>query len=373
MENLDATNFTAQQAVEMISTLRNELRHQSARMEAMNVELQHLRSNNTPHTTTLSPSDPSSDQALQGLSLFKSFKEVYNLEKGQFETFFLGLVGVLESSAAGTPKNRFFWIYGRFGPKCKPTLAAYAQEYLEKPTYSEAAFLNYLENTYANKQLRQQAIFDLRSLQQRPNQPFLSFYPVFERTLTTAGGSSFPDQVKKDYLYNSLSKELQRLLVTVELPANWEGYVQKVQEKATLFESLKRQNSHTSFPSSFPPSPSSLPPSQGYGEPMDLSNVFTFSKELQEENKKLKGKRAVWVSKEVLEERKKNRLCFRCGRKGCTARACPLLPARSPTSQPFSQPYTLKRQKKPVQVQFVEPEEEEDLSPSDSDSESGKD
>ena len=72
-------------------------------MEAVTAELQRLQA-----TPASSSSPKTQDPNLQSYSLFKTFKEIYNLEKGQFETFFLGLKGVLESSTEGTLKTRFF-------------------------------------------------------------------------------------------------------------------------------------------------------------------------------------------------------------------------------------------------------------------------
>src|SRR5205807_10484519 len=93
-------------------------------------------------------------------------------------------------------------------------------------------------------------------------------------------------------------------------------------------------------------------PNQDYRDLIDLSSMFTFSKELQEENKKLKGKRAIWVTKDVLEQRRRNRQCYRCGRRGCNSRFCPLLPPIPPQTSSQSRPFQTK--KKTLQVQFVE-------------------
>ncbi len=42
-------------------------------------------------------------------------------------------------------------------------------------------------------------------------------------------------------------------------------------------------------------------------------------------------KRAKWVSKEEIEERRRNRRCFRCGKEGHRIDQCSLLPAQKPT------------------------------------------
>jgi hypothetical protein len=50
------------------------------------------------------------------------------------------------------------------------------------------------------------------------------------------------------------------------------------------------------------------------------------------EDRALLGKRALWVSKEVLTKRREEGRCLRCGRDGCLLRRCPLKPALPPSA-----------------------------------------
>ena len=58
---------------------------------------------------------------------------------------------------------------------------------------------------------------------------------------------------------------------------------------------------------------------------------------IQEENRALKGKRAKWVNKEELAQRRAEKRYLRCGRKGYNIRKCPLSPAVPPATQAATQ------------------------------------
>ena len=57
------------------------------------------------------------------------------------------------------------------------------------------------------------------------------------------------------------------------------------------------------------------------------------SRAVQQQNERLQGKRAKWVSQEEWRARRKESRCLRCGRTGCQIAECPLLPPKRPSAQ----------------------------------------
>ncbi|PHH53895.1 hypothetical protein CFIMG_008092RA00001 [Ceratocystis fimbriata CBS 114723] len=74
------------------------------------------------------------------------------------------------------------------------------------------------------------------------------------------------------------------------------------------------------------------------GDRMDWTQTYTVH------NSKGQHRRAVWVSDEVLAQRRQDRLCFRCGASGHAVSSCPYAPPvrpsenKAPVSRVTAQP-----------------------------------
>lgn len=168
---------------------------------------------------------------------------------------------------------------------------------------------------------------------------FATFLPKFERTLTEAGGNEWADQAKVNTLKRTLNMELRRSLVYVPVhPTGYNDFVQMLQTLASRLDALRTRTPTTPAPPTadvmdWEPSTNKA---QTSGQPQTAVNKVQAPANGQNEQK-----RAQWVSKDVLEKRKSNNLCLRCGKRGHFIDSCRLLPARPP--QPAQQDQTKTR------------------------------
>lgn len=98
-------------------------------------------------------------------------------------------------------------------------------------------FMAYLDSIYKDRTLQARAARDLRRMHQPDKASLATFIPKFEQTLVEAGGATWPDGAKITFLEGALNSELQRSLITVDLPVDdYPGWVRRVQEVASRLE-----------------------------------------------------------------------------------------------------------------------------------------
>jgi hypothetical protein len=62
-------------------------------------------------------------------------------------------------------------------------------------------------------------------MKQKDNESFAIFFlPKFEKKLADSGGVLWPDQIKINYLEGALNKEFSTLLISIEMPTDYNGY-----------------------------------------------------------------------------------------------------------------------------------------------------
>ncbi|KAK2728507.1 pol-like protein [Colletotrichum kahawae] len=79
--------------------------------------------------------------------------------------------------------------------------------------YNPQEFLSYLDRTYKDSNVYDQAASTLRTLRQREDQALASFLPRFERILAEAGGADWPSRAKITLLEGALSVKLRKALI----------------------------------------------------------------------------------------------------------------------------------------------------------------
>lgn len=142
---------------------------------------------------------------------------------------------------------------------------------------------------------------------QQKNRTFAVYFAEFERTLLAADGVMWPARVKRLFLESGFSKELRTALIPVEKPENFDDYVAVVRRVA-----MDLERGH----------------SKGYGVADATSYDTGMDWETAPEVRvaSASGTHAKRVSKDVLEARKKNGACLRCGNTGHRIRECTYLP-----------------------------------------------
>ncbi|XP_044717391.1 reverse transcriptase (RNA-dependent DNA polymerase) domain-containing protein [Hirsutella rhossiliensis] len=75
-------------------------------------------------------------------------------------------------------------------------------------------FLDYLNRRYGDPNAKARALDRLRSLKQKPDESFASFFPKFEKELADSGGGEWADVVQINYLEGAINNRLKSSLVS---------------------------------------------------------------------------------------------------------------------------------------------------------------
>jgi hypothetical protein len=232
----------------------------------------------------------------------------------------------VDGAAIGDLKEQFAYIQTRLGGTPAKTVLAFVQAARANGTNTPDNFLAYLENVYGDANLAERANNKLNSMTQG-REAFATFLPKFERTLAEAGGSEWADQVKINTLKRMLNQELRKSLVYIpDHPEVYNDFVRTLQTLASRLAALHPKGTAATTTSTTTNDAMEWEPSVNKAQTSDGPSVG----KAQTSSGSNEQKRAKWVSKDVLEERRAANKCLRCGGSGHFVSSCKLLPARPP-------------------------------------------
>lgn len=267
---------------------------------------------------------PTNKRKLPDLAAFDGTKNSYRPWKAQ-------AYAKLAIDLRNEPDDvRFWYIYSRLSGKAAaqvtPWISAAIQDQRPITVEDTNGLIKQLDLAYDDPQSMERAMQRLNTLRQG-NRPFAKYLALFEKTLLECGGLAWEDAVKKTFLSRGISEELARALVPIQTPASYAAHVSLLHTISHNIESLHaRQRDNNRMTTSAP----SADPEGGMDwEPTEQSLAKT-----------VHHQRAAWVPREVIEQRRRAKQCFRCGDGRHSIQDCTLLPARHPTSyQHQANPY----------------------------------
>ena len=246
----------------------------------------------------------------------------------------------IDSPALGDPTAQFLYIYSRLEGNALKNVTTYVKQNRENGDPS--AFLDYLHTLYGDANSAFRAANRLHKLKQGEKQPFARFLPLLEKELADAGALEWPDEAKKPILISSLNQQMSAALVNRGIPGTFMGIIHRLHEISTDMDiiNLQTNNRPSKQPVfSFPKAKHNEP----IYEPMDWTsstNVNAFNSRgppnpdgfasTRPEDQNLVGKRAKWVTPDILAKRREENRCLRCGRDNCRVATCPLKMAKRP-------------------------------------------
>jgi hypothetical protein len=145
---------------------------------------------------------------------------------------------------------------------------------------------------------------------------FAVYYADFERSLIAADGVTWPDRVKRLFLESGFSRELRAALIPVKKPEKFEDYINVVRRVALDLERSKGQATGYGFSSSGSKSTTTGSMDWEAAPEVRLATLGV-------ESSSVRAKR---VSRDVLDARKAQGLCLRCGNRGHRVADCEYLP-----------------------------------------------
>src|SRR6266516_7490857 len=211
----------------------------------------------------------------------------------------------IEGHLIGDQTAQFYYVHSRLRDKALQMASPYVDQCVSLSSYDSSDLIRYLSTIYDDPNRAERALRDLNTLKQSQNATFARFLPVFEKALSEAGCLQWPDNIKINHLYNTLSSDLKKVLVTISLPSKYPDYIRKIQEIAARFESLEKPHSNSSSRKSQEPAATK--------DSIDWEPLTTQNAALKKANEALKGKQAKWVSQDKLQKRRKEKRCFRYG------------------------------------------------------------
>ena len=303
-------------AQQMAQTFNARMTQIAQRIDAIDQRTQAQPIAPPPSAAPAAPQPPSEPKrpkpSLPELSYFTG-------KRSEWESWKDATIGKLRADGAsiGGPKEQFAYIRACVSGTAAKTILAFVQAARRSGTDTPESLLTYMENVYGDTNAEERANNKLNSMTQG-REAFATFLPKFERTLAEAGGNEWTDQVKINTLKRMLNQELRKSLVYIpDHPAAYNDFVRTLQTLASRLAALNPRGPVAATTST-----------TTNGNAMEWESSVNKVRPSTDGNSE--QKRAQWVSKDVLEERRAANKCLRCGGDGHFVSSCKLLPARSP-------------------------------------------
>jgi hypothetical protein len=223
----------------------------------------------------------------------------------------------LTTDKAHEPESvRFWYIHSRLRGDALTQVEPWVKAVHQNDQYSVDGLVEQLRAAYDDAQAAERASSKLTTMRQG-NKSFAAFLAEFDRTILEAGGLAWADQVKKTFLNNCLSKELKTALVPVIAPTVYREYCSLLHTVSNNLEALKKDDKLRTTPQFTTPETVPAPDIMDWAPtPIQVATART--------------KRAQWVEKDILQKRREEERCLRCGEGGHFVSGCTLLPAVPP-------------------------------------------
>jgi hypothetical protein len=177
-----------------------------------------------------------------------------------------------------------------------------------------------MDMAFYDTQMVQKALEWINMTKQK-NTPFRDFLHDFEQKLLEAEGWEFSDAIRIGYLRAALSMELKRELVAQPTPSSYIEFVNMVRRTSDNLEEIKRiERARRSYRSYAAPTPTPKEDKMDWEATPRVASGYTSSRIP-----------AKWVTLEVLDQRRKDGACLRCGETTHFISRCKLGPARRPS------------------------------------------
>jgi hypothetical protein len=182
------------------------------------------------------------------------------------------------------------------------------------------AFFEELDMAFYDTQTVQKALEWINMTKQKTT-PFRDFLHDFEQKLLEAEGWEFSDVIRIGYLRAALSTELKRELVAQPTPSSYAEFVSMVRRTSDNLEEIKRiERVKRGYRSYAAPTPTPRDDKMDWETTSRVASGQTPSRTP-----------AKWVTSEVLDQRRRDSACLRCGETTHFISKCKLGPARRPS------------------------------------------
>jgi hypothetical protein len=327
----------------LLQQMKTQNEQQNVRIATLEQSLKEAQSKTpetpaTPHALEKTHKRPRS--RLPDPSKFNGDRTEWQAWKATMENKLL-----VDGDAIGNPAERFLYIYSRLEGNAWKNVTTFVT--LRRDSGTPESFFDYLERLYGDPNGKTRAAGRLHGLKQGEHQPFSKFLPILEKEFADAGALEWPDDAKRPIILKSLNLQMSQALANRGIPSTFQDIINTLHAISTDMDMLNLQKGSRKTPAN---SFSMQVAAQAHEEVYHAADAMDWTpsqasrvgksqvtnpngyKSGRPEDQALLGKRALWVSKEVLAKRRDEGRCLRCGRDGCLLRRCPLKPALPPSA-----------------------------------------
>ena len=333
-----------EQMNQQINILRQQLLQQSEHMREqreMILQLHEQIKSNSASSPSNSPS-----QSLRKPKEVLPVLEKFHGQRENWDEWHLGAIHKLnkDGDALGNGFDKFMYLYSRLAGSASKMVSTVARKLSEDGIGDGEEFLEYLDTVFGDPNKRCRAQQELLNIKQTGGETFAAFLPRFETLLANAGWSNYSDEHKISFLKNALSRNIKSRLVGMDPIRSWPAFISRVHNISSDLIALTQP--HISYQAS-----SSKREAENHemdwepAKPARVNNMMARNM-----------KRATWVSREVLEQRKKKGLCIRCGHKGHRSTKCSFLPPEKPKTMNLNSAHLTEEEGKEEDWELTKPE-----------------
>ena len=279
-----------------------------------------------PPTTTYTPTETDrSDTSARRKELLPKAPE-FDGTKTDFRPWLSQMEAKLQVDLADDKEIvRFWYVHSRLRGRALQQVTSWVQATQQTGTLTVDGLFMQLRKAYDDSESAERAARKLGILRQG-SKPFSTFLAEFDRTILDAGGLYWDEQVKKTFLSNGISTELQEALIATPIPGTYAGYCELLHSVSNNIENIKSRKKKDLSRTTYNP-PAQEKKDEGMDwEPTPAINAAS-----------ARSKRAMWVTQKVMDARREKGCCYRCGEDGHVVRDCKFLPAVRPGVQTAAQ------------------------------------
>jgi hypothetical protein len=220
--------------------------------------------------------------------------------------------------------TKFFMLHNRLRGEAAHQLQPWIQAVASSASATAGSLIDQLRLSFGDPHIKEKAQRKLHNLKQN-NKPFMEYFTAYRKLVLEAGGTNWPDEIKKSYLEAGLNRELQQSMIGQGYKQSFEEYCQELKRVSDQLEAFNLRNG--SSVRSFTQKARAIPQSA----PLSIQNPQTDAMDWEPTNAvrvtTSSAQRAKWVEKSEIDARRSSGRCLRCGTNTHRVAQCPYKPA----------------------------------------------
>ena len=267
----------------------------------------------------------------------------------------------VDGEAIGSPQDQFIYVFSRLEKLAWKNTGTFVK--LRRDTGEPQALLDYLENIYGDPNIKARAARRLHQIRQPEDMSFSRFLPRLEKEFADADALDWPDEAKRQILLGALNKTMTNSLMNRGIPATFSDLISRLHEISSDMDALDITRAERTRRSRTP---------RQNDDEMEWTPTVSVNRTETSTKHHRSGtgapRQAQWVSQDVLEQRRADGKCLRCGKVGHFIGTCALLPAQRPSGARIATASSKRGKERTVKVKKSKPASDIDLTASEDES-----